>query len=1083
MSVVDATCRASTDMPCPVAPACASTATTPVDTSNIVVCDGSVYDPSKPYLFTTLGNHTVYALEDQTEELGFDATSNRLIATLSLHDRCGVIVAPQKHTTGLQTLGYPVVAWGQTVAFPMCPKAIKAMGVGGAYPGSVVVHTFTEPLSLHNKLHRDTKKITGDGTFDGLNHLAGAYIPLALALQCATAGDTHVNLETKNSGVNLQKHCIDLVVGGNFSSLCFKDNTAGSIAVDGQITHCAHSVSNDMPLVVGKRQLLPGFDQLVQEMSGSSTSFGKGLADKVGTSIGKGVFENYDKQLETDIRQFASNRSQLVANGVSDQVTANPSPTIDMYDLSPLLQTSFCTTSMVAMEQPSPIGAPTVVLPTTTGTAATAAAASLTEADKYGSKFSTISYALEPHHNLKPGGSVNKFLGVVTVSHALFLSQTSTQEAYDICAPYADSKSPFLDCADPSCECNTKTQSTSNVLHTPRVQTTTALSTGFERMLLGVSQNIALSTTSKTALDTTKPTPKVSSTNTKVKQKASQCKATTSFCGTCNCTDCVNNSKLLQLAQLITSCTHAFQKCDNYVPDQTMCAVDAKGVPRYKATESMLPTFTALKAIMMKVGATDTDDVEVRVGMNSDDCENSAFESKAVLDTLRAGADCVCGDYFHRGQCSQAYNPAHDEEILRCMRLGNLSMKEKRHILLIAQVVGTKVQANLAYFVTGAASQANDMKHTDTDAHRRSDSGTLRSSVNNAMAVTLPVTVGSGLNAFGCKPPGQRVSHHMTTTGAGGTGLSGHCTCTLSILRSDGFLHSTVVEGTAHVRMSTGDIPCEVRHRGLLVKAVNDDEKVKGTIGYCGGPITMDNAIDVCVKGLLSSHVANISTRLQVPGSNMRPCMFMGVSEHVTGNCDLFYKKIVSTGPYQCVQLNDNNGVQPGADFKKFLKQRVMPIISTEVASRGESAVVKAMGNAMCAMVQVIDTKTPEYKKYEDDAYLFRRTMSPLRLSPAEQDRHMLSSLGSLASLLVNFPDNARLMSEYKMSTFTCFVTHVATDDTVEGRNKVLNSIENHVRRMNSEYVNVRLAKPVITGGGEIVTLYRIYGVPPGNFT
>ena len=120
--------------------------------SNIVVCDGSVYDPSKPYLFITLSNHTVHALKDQTEELGFDATCNRMISTLSLHDRCGVIVSSKKHMSLLQNLGYPVVLWGQTVAFPMDRKSIKKMGVG-AYPGAVTVHTFTEPLASHNKIH------------------------------------------------------------------------------------------------------------------------------------------------------------------------------------------------------------------------------------------------------------------------------------------------------------------------------------------------------------------------------------------------------------------------------------------------------------------------------------------------------------------------------------------------------------------------------------------------------------------------------------------------------------------------------------------------------------------------------------------------------------------------------------------------------------------------------------------------------------------------------------------------------------------------------------------------------------------
>ena len=126
------------------------------------MCDGSVYDPSKPYLFITLSNHTVHALKDQTEEMGFDATCNRMISTLSLHDRCGVIVSSKKHMSLLQNLGYPVVLWGQTVAFPMDRKSIKKMGVG-AYPGAVTVHTFTEPLVSHNKIRTKDGKISGDG--------------------------------------------------------------------------------------------------------------------------------------------------------------------------------------------------------------------------------------------------------------------------------------------------------------------------------------------------------------------------------------------------------------------------------------------------------------------------------------------------------------------------------------------------------------------------------------------------------------------------------------------------------------------------------------------------------------------------------------------------------------------------------------------------------------------------------------------------------------------------------------------------------------------------------------------------------
>ena len=65
------------------------------------------------------------------------------------------------------------------------------------------------------------------------------------------------------------------------------------------------------------------------------------------------------------------------------------------------------------------------------------------------------------------------------------------------------------------------------------------------------------------------------------------------------------------------------------------------------------------------------------------------------------------------------------------------------------------------------------------------------------------------------------------------------------------------------------------------------------------------------------------------------------------------------------------------------------------------------------------------------------------------------------------------------MSTFTSHVTHVAIDDTVEGRAKVLKSMHNHATQMNTDYVNVRVANPVVMPSGEIVTLFRIYNVPP----
>lgn len=1049
----------------------------PEKANTTVVCDGSIYDPTKPYLFVTLGNHIVKPLKGQTEELGFDATSGRMFSTVSLHDRCGAIVACAKHADALKDLGYPVVEWGQTIAFPMCAKAIKRMDVG-KYLGAVAVHTFTEPMHCHNQTCGSTGNIIGDGTYDGCNHLAGAYIPVALALEAATKGDTLVNCETKHSGLELQNHIVKLIVGTNATSVCFQDKTGGSIAEDGKVIKCTNAVSDTLPLVVTSKQVTPGFDSLIQEMSGSKKSFASKVDSKIALDIGGGVFEKYDKRLEASIRAYASKKTELGAGNVSLAGKATPPKAIDVCDLSAVLQKSFVTTAMVAMKQPMCIGAPTVVISTADSAGKdTTKVAGLKEAAKYGDRFSTCSYTLETAHQMVPDKHIHKFFGIVAISHALFLSQMTSREAYDICAPFADTDSPFLDCTDPSCECNTKEAPPAEVVNT------TSISSRFENMILGVSQNIAIS--SKMQTGRCKDPIPIGDTHPKNKPKPKkdiQCKAGTSFCGTCTCNECTRNAKLLHFAQLVASCTHAYQKCDNYVADQTMCAVNVNGIPQYKSTESMLPFGTAMKAIMMKSGPTEADPVKVRVGMNTDDCENCAFQSKAILDTLTCGSKCVSGDYFHGAKDNKTYNSASDDETIRCMRLGNLPKNDQRHILLAAHAVGKMVQANLSYFVTGSASKANDVKSTKTST----ESGVHVK--NNCMSqlngpnpsVDLSAEAGNGLNAFGSKSMGQRVGRHLNTDSEAGAGLSGHCTCTLNIIRTDGMVHTTIVEGTAHVRMGPGDKASTVDHRGTLSSKVDDDAKIKGAGGYWKGPYNVDNAVDVSLKGLPSSHVATISNRLQVPGSNMRASMFMGTSEHVSENCETFYKNIVSLGAYQCVQTNGKGGVRPGADVKKYLNQKVLPVISSAIAIKGEAAVVEAMGEATCAVVQAIDTGTENYAVFTKNSARFRSAMSPLRLSIECQDRYMLNSMGSLNSLKVNFPDDEKLKAKYGNVYYTSHVTHVPHDDSTEGHAKICESIGNHALHMNSEYVNVRIASPVTIGSNEIVTLYRVYGMTDG---
>ena len=937
-------------------------------TSDIVVCDGSVYDPSKPHLFVTLGNHIVEPLKGQTDELGFDATCGRMFSTVSLHDTCGVIVSTKRHATVLKELGYPVVEWGQTVAFPMCADAIKKMGVG-KYLGAVAVHTFTEPVKCHNSMNVDTGAIVGDDTFDGCNHLAGAYIPLALALKASTTGSTLVNCETKHSGLELQNHVIKLIVGTNATSVCFSDGTGGSIVPDGEVIKCANAVSDTLPLVVTRKQVRPGFDKLIQEMSGAPTSFTAKLDEHVKSTIVGGAFGEYDKRLENDIRVFASKKLALGTKSVSlctDSNVPQPPQTIDVCQLSSKLQKSYITNSMVYMQQPVCIGAPTVVVSTSDSTGKdTSELSGVAEESLYGPRFCTNSFTLEAGHKMTPGKNIHKFMGVVAVSHALFLSQISSQEAYDICAPFADKDSPFLDCTNPSCDCNKH-------VSTPNVSTTNTISSRFENMLLGVSQNIALTSKIHTGLCATKTPPRAMPNflpGTTPKSKVSSdipCTASITFCGTCKCKECAEHNALLKLGEKIASCTHAYQKCDNYVSDQTMCAINVKGVPQYKTTESMLPFGTALKCVMMKCGQKENDPIKMRVGMNTDDCENAAFETKAVMDTLTLGSSCVSGEYFH-GSTDSNYNCERDKETIRGMRLDKLEKKQQRHILLTAEVVGKHIDPKLAYFVTGSASKAADVKSTKTSA------GTATHTTSDCQSVfTTPLTSvdlssepGNGLGSFGSKIPGQRIRHHPNTNADAGGGMSGHCTCTLHIVRKDGMLRSTVVEGTAPVDMDKGSKPTRVNHRGTLSAKLDDDSKVVGEAGYHGGPFTVDNAVDMSLKALPCPLITTIATRLQVDGTTMRPRMFMGTDEHVGKNCNTFYDNCVSLGGFQCVQADGNGGVQPGIDVKKFLAQKVHPIITSAIAAKGEKNIATALGNASCGLIETFEPGTASHVAFQ----------------------------------------------------------------------------------------------------------------------
>ena len=1130
-----------------------------------VVCDGSVYDHSKPHLLITLGNHTVEGLEDG--EMGFDATCNRIISTVSTHDRCGVLVASERHAKALQHLGYPVVAWGQTVAFPMDSAVIAGMGTGEPHSGSLTVHSFFEPKSMHNNFNEATGEITGDGSFDGLNHLAGAYIPLALALKCSMAGDTHVNLQTTNSALKRGAHTMEIVAGSNINNLTCEDGTGGSILPDNKVI-CAANAREGLPdLVVTKTQVKPGFDALVQEMSGSKNSFSTKFLETISSSIGKGVFQQSDMDLELEIRRFASSKVSLAAplDAEQDSPAAEPAEGlhINLCDLSPKLQLDYSSSSMVGMQQPLPIAAPTVIVgsqASTTGS--TDAAADAVEAAKYGNHFATNSFTLESHYKLDVGRDIHPFAGILSLTHALFLGQISPAHVASICMPYARLDSNFRCCANANCNCATLAgaqqpapagAAAAAAVAVPRPEL--SVSSRFERMLSGVSHKIALTNNnaglynnSKTSGNRTGKDASAAgngrraSAATASERASAPCTALT-YAGTCKCSECYNATRLIGLAQLVTSCTHAFQKCDNYVSDQTVHAFNGAGVPQYTGTESMLPYGTALKSIMMRTGPGGPDDTQVRVGMNTDDCENCAFQGKAIMDTLLVGSGCVSRDYFHpptvcatgapapgvSGRTGaparaprhgvSAQNTADDQETIRLMRLDSHSKVDQRHILLAAEVLAENINVNLGFFITGGASKSNDTngqvpvgqqqqqqaargalptggaasasasgaKSTPTcttatptpTASAITTSNTPAAVGGNGIVVKLPATVGNGMQALGSKPLGRRLAHRTTGADTGKDAaasapvFSGHCTTTLGLMRKDGHMHTHISEGTGYVLMGAGDIPCTVYHRG----EVSAEDEADKDVGYFNGPINTDHAVDVTVNGLMSSHVATINAGLCVTGANMRGAMYMGQSMHIKNNMSSFYNNVISLGAMQCVQAVGENSVKPGADVKTFVNQKVHPVIDIETAKLGHAHVRKALNGATCGFIRVADTASKDHRQFTNNCMDMSKALSPLRLGIQTQDKACLSNLGTLDSLVVNFPQDEKLKTKFGHAQ-TFFVTHVVHNEAPENYTKVLNAITAKARQKNSVFVNVSFAEPVVTASKEIIQFWRLYGAP-----
>lgn len=1056
-----------------------------------VVVDGSVYDPNKPYLLVTMGNHTVHPSNDT--EIGFDATSGRLFSTVSLHRHCGAIVCTEKHLELLKGLGYPVVLYGQTVAFPLASKDIKKQGP--IYPGGLVAHTFCEPMSCHNRMRVADGVIVGDGKFDGCNHISGAYVPVALAIQAATAGDTHISIKTKNSACLTNVHELEFICGlSGVTSVAWKHKSGGSIAPDDIVTKCANCENDTMPLVIGRNQVDPGFEHMIQEISGSPGSYITSLVDKVDKSIGNGMFAQYDKKLESDIREFASKSTEADGTVSTDKTPLQ----INITQLPANLQTQYCTASMVAMRQPFPIAAPTIVVPETSMETGNTTDTDAKEAGKYGETFSTCSYLLEPHFTCEGGQNkdISHKFGPVAVMHALLLSQISTLDAEKACLPFAKPGSRFLPCDNPTCECNSVTTTAPK---TPKPDTPPAVSSKFEKMLLGVSQNIALSG-SRQKVDTGDSAsispaglfkPEHITATGKPKQKSTKCTASTDYKGTCRCKECVDTCKLLYIAQLVSSATHAYQKCDNYVSDQTVCSFSKEGVPQYQSTESMHPFGTIFKSTMFKNGPGGPNDIQMRVGMNTDDCENSGFESKAIIDNIGVAAELVGGFLFHtavnglvNGIATDLETIPTDEENLRQMHLGSLPKQDQRRILLTCETIKHNIKSHLSYFVSGSPSKANDSTSASTnnsiDAPPNTENDTKHvsnvysssiPSVSKNMVV-LPTVVGNGMNTFGSEKP----SHDTNDTAGESGGLGGHCTNILSMIRSDGSVHSTIAEGTAPVVLIEADHKITISHRTEVSSKPPDPNRKIGILGKCGDPIKVENCVDLKMDAVLSAHVSTIATRLQVPGASMRPAGIMSYGKGCTENCETFYRNSVSVGSCQMVQADDGDGVLPGADVKTFLNQRVAQRFDSDAAAKGGKFVRSQMGNAKVAYVETHDTTTPEAIKNREICRNHMRAMSPLAWKTDQQDELQLNPLGGIDTLKQNFPDSAELDKKHGKNTCTLWVTHVALNDTPAGRAAVLKSIGNLTKQLNNDYVEVRFSLPKMLQSGEMVTWYKIWG-------
>ena len=788
-----------------------------------------------------------------------------------------------------------------------------------------------------------------------------------------------------------------------------------------------------------------------------------------------------------------------------------------MQKLPANLQAAYCCTAVMGVQQPLSIASPTIVAktlpPDINGNVPDTSSAEAKQAELYGENFHTCSYALGEHFTCNTGedGEISNGFGPVAVMHAMLLSQMSLVEVEKACLPFAKADSAFLPCQDKSCECNSAPV---NVHSVQSKAVKPVVSSKFEKMLLGVSQNIALSSNigkSNTQNQNTGGSVSISpvgrvnlehvTPSTKPNQDSTQCTAAVDFKGTCRCTECVATSKFLNICQLVASATNSYQKSDNYVEDQTVCGLSAKSlVPQYTGTEFIAPFMTLAKSVLVKTSA-DNANVALHVGMCMDDCENQGMKMQCTMKTLPAAASAVTGYCFHKAVAdvkSTADLIAQDTEQIRQMHMGDLSTQDQRRILLFCET--SKVaDFDLTFLVTGSPSQAADTAHpatksnmnpstntnaqTDTHAVSIADGCTPHTSVSDNV-IELHQKDGIRFTETNNKKPLHPRNTHFNTDGShdktstdteseesGGTG--GHCTMMISITTKGGLRQSVLAEGTAPILMIHADQKIDVEHRTFLGST---GAHISDELGQYGDDVKDESCVDIKQSCTLASHVIAIAQRFQVPGSMFRPRSVMGYGPRIKKKLN-FYRLGVSVGGYQMVQSAGPNEITPGVDVKMFMNQVVSPVISGEDAIKGPEHIRTIMGKANCAWVQMHDPKSTKGQAYSKVSNDFRMAMSPLRFKKKEQEELVLKPLGGIKSLTVEFPDSFELDKKHGNNYITMSFSHVAIDDSTEGRTALRNSVAAICKQFNKDYVNVRFSDPMIMTSGEILTHYRIYNV------